>query len=83
MSLQTELKKLFDDKTRKRATKIKPAEVDALAVHDAAGALLRLKGQPEQQMGLVKSMHPATAVALCRWLSDPSFWGLVTGITRH
>lgn len=83
MSLQIELKTLFDDKTLKRASQIQPAEVDALAVHDAAGALLRLKGQPEQQMGLVKSMHPATAAALCRWLSDPAFWGLVCSVTRH
>jgi len=83
LSLQTELKKLFDDRTRKRAAKIKPTEVDALAVHDAAGALLRLKGQPGQQVSLVRAMPPSTAAALCRWLSDPAFWGLVCGVTKH
>jgi len=83
LSLQTELKTLFDDKTRKRATKIKPDEVDALAVHDAAGALLRLKGLPDQQMIFIRAMSPSTAAALCRWLSDPTFWSLASGITRH
>jgi hypothetical protein len=29
------------------------------------------------------AMLPSTAVALCRWLTDPAFWGLVGGITRH
>lgn len=83
MSLQTELKTLFDDKTLKRASQIQPAEVDALAVHDAAGALLRLKDWPDQQVSLVRSMSPGTAAALCRWLSDPTFWVLVCSITRH
>lgn len=83
MSLQTEIKTLFDDKTRKRASQIKPVEVDALAVHGAAGASLRLKGQPAQQANLVLAMSPSTAAALYRWLSEPAFWGLVCSLTKH
>jgi hypothetical protein len=45
--------------------------------------LLRLKGQPTEQVALVNTMTPSTAAALCRWLADPSFWGLVGNITRH
>lgn len=83
MSLHTELLTLFDKHTRQQAEKLEPGGVDALAVKSAAGALLRLKGKPEQQMALVSSMHPTTAAALCRWLTDPVFWTLVAGITTH
>lgn len=83
MSIESELKRLFESTTRKRAAQLKPEEVDALAVKEAAGALLRLKGQPKAQMALARALQPDTAAALCRWLADPSFWGLVGGITRH
>jgi hypothetical protein len=45
--------------------------------------LLRLKGQPTEQVALVNTMQPSTAAALCRWLADPSFWGLVSNVTHH
>lgn len=83
MSLQTELKRLFPPTVIRRAKRLKPDRVDALAVSEAAGALLRLKGRPTEQIALVSAMHPTTAVALCRWLADPSFWGLVSNVTRH
>ena len=83
MSLETELKRLFPPETIRQSTRLKPEQVDALAVREAAGALLRLKGQPTEQVALVKTMHPTTAAALCRWLADPSFWGLVSNVTRH
>ena len=83
MSLHTELKTLFDKATLRQAKKLEPDQVDALAVNTAAGALLRLKGQPSKQVELVQAMQPATAAALCRWLADPAFWGMVGGINRH
>ena len=83
MSLRSELSALFSTTTLRRADRIAPEKVDALAVKEAAGALLRLKGHPDKQAELVRAMAPKTAAALCRWLRDPSFWGLVAGVTRH
>lgn len=83
MSLNTELQTLFDQDTIRRSEKVELGRVDALAVHAAAGALLRLKGKPAKQMALVRQLHPTTAAALCRWLTDPAFWSLVGGITTH
>lgn len=83
MSLQTELKRLFPPDTIRQSKRLEPKRVDALAVQAAAGALLRLKGKPTEQIALVNTMPPSTAAALCRWLADPAFWGLVGNITRH
>lgn len=83
MSIQSELKNLFPKHIIRQATRLDPEKVDALAVNKAAGALLRLKGQPTEQVALVNTMQPSTAAALCRWLSDPSFWGLVSNVTQH
>ena len=83
MSLHSELKRLFPPDTIRQSKRLKPDRVDALAVQEAAGALLRLKGQPAEQVALVNTMQPSTAAALCRWLADPSFWGLVGNITQH
>ncbi len=83
MSLQSELKNLFTTATIRKSKKLEPERVDALAVKEAAGALLRLKGQPVEQIELVQAMRPDTAAALCRWLADPAFWGLVSGVTKH
>ena len=83
MSLHSELQTLFDIATIRKSRKLEPERVDALAVKEAAGALLRLKGNPVEQVALVNAMHPSTAAALCRWLADPAFWGLVSNVTRH
>ncbi len=83
MSLHTELKHLFPPDTIRQSKRLEPERVDALAVQEAAGALLRLKGQPTEQIKLVSTMQPSTAAALCRWLADPAFWGLVANVTRH
>lgn len=83
MSLQSELSALFGTSTVSQAERIAPDQVDTIAVQEAAGALLRLKGQVDKQAALVQAMSPETAAALCRWLGDPSFWSLVAGITRH
>ena len=83
MSIQSELKNLFPKHIIRQATRLEPEKVDALAVNKAAGALLRLKGKPSEQVALVNTLQPSTAAALCRWLIDPSFWGLVSNITQH
>ena len=83
MSLHTELKHLFPPDTIRQSKRLEPERVDALAVQEAAGALLRLKGKPSEQAALVNTMTPSTAAALCRWLADPSFWGLVSNVTQH
>lgn len=83
MSLHSELKSLFGKNILSMARSLEPGRVDALAVREAAGALSRLTGKPLEQMALVQAMKPETAAALCRWLSDPAFWALVGGITRH
>lgn len=83
MSIQSELKNLFPPNIIRQSKRLKPERVDALAVQAAAGALMRLKGQPSKQVELVQAMQPATAAALCRWLADPSFWSAVAGITQH
>ena len=83
MSIQSEIPHLFPHHIIRQATRLEPEKVDALAVNEAAGALLRLKGQPTEQVALVNTMTPSTAAALCRWLIDPSFWGLVSNVTTH
>lgn len=83
MSIKTELQTLFTRSVIRQSKRLKPDRVDALAVQAAAGALLRLKGQPTKQVELVQAMRPDTAAALCRWLADPSFWSAVAGITTH
>lgn len=74
---------LFGQSIIEEANRIHPEEVNALAVEQAAGALLRLAGRPERQIALVESMDRGTAVALCRWIVDPSFWRQVAGIRPH
>ena len=83
MSIQSELQNLFPPNIVRQASNLEPEWVDALAVNKAAGALLRLKGKPLEQVALVNTMQPSTAAALCRWLIDPAFWGLVSNVTQH
>jgi len=83
LSIQSELQNLFPPNIIRQANRLEPEKVDALAVNAAAGALLRLKGQPTEQVALVNTMQPSTAAALCRWLIDPAFWCLVSNVTVH
>jgi len=80
---RSDLIRLFGPATYRRAGRLHPEQVDALAVHDAAGALLSLKANPDAQASLVRTMNPETAAALCRWLAEPGFWCVVAGVTTH
>lgn len=80
---QHELVELFGSSILSDAAAIHPASVNAQAVSEAAGALLRLKGQPDRQRELVPGMERSTAAALCRWVYDPAFWRAVGGIETH
>lgn len=83
MSVRSEVNRLFHPATVNQAERLDPSQVNALAVQEAAGALLRLKGKPEEQAAYIRAMSPGTAAALCRWLTDPAFWALVAGVVRH
>jgi hypothetical protein len=83
LPLNNELNALFSPSVRCQALTIEPEAVDALAVQEAVGALLRLKGKGAEQVSYVGGMNPTTAVALCRWLSDPQFWAKVGGVVRQ
>jgi len=83
LSLHTEIKRLFSASIIEQAERLEPELVNALEVQAAAGALLRLKGKPDEQVALVKAMQPCTAAALCRWLIDPAFWKRVGNIHSH
>ena len=83
MSLSNELDTLFNPSIRSQAQTINPEFVDALAVNEAVGALLLLKGKDAEQVRYVSTMNPQTAVALCRWMSDPAFWCLVGGVVKQ
>ena len=83
MPLRPELIQLFGPATWRESERIEPEKVDASAVRNAAGALLSLAGQPSRQVEHVRGLPPELAAALCRWLADPSFWGLVANVTKH
>ena len=74
---------LFGPTILKDAAAINPELVNAQAVSEAAGALLRLKGQPDRQRDLVQGMDRSTVAALCRWVYDPAFWRAVGRIEAH
>lgn len=83
MLLSNELDILFRPSIRSQAQTISPEAVDALAVDEAVGALLLLKGKDAEQVSYVNNMNPQTAVALCRWMSDPAFWAQVGGVIKQ
>lgn len=83
MPLRPDLIRLFGPATWRESVSIDPSKVNASAVQHAAGALLSLKGHPARQVELVKNMAPELSAALCRWLADPTFWVLVSNVTRH
>ena len=72
MSLHSELKSLFPSSVIRQAKRLEPELVDALAVQEAAGALLRLKGQPTEQVALVNTMQPSTAAVSYTHLTLPT-----------
>ena len=74
MSLHRELKYLFSKAVIHQAQTIIPEAVDALAVHEAAGALLLLKGDEAAQVRYVGAMNQDTASALYKWMAEPQFW---------
>ncbi len=83
MSLHKELKHLFSKAVIHQAQSISPGAVDALAVHEAAGALLRLRGDEVAQVSYVGSMNQTTAAALYKWMAEPKFWVQVGNVATH
>lgn len=83
MSLTSEIHDLFPPDAVERSKTINPGQVDARAVQVAAGALLLLGDEPAEQVALVRAFRPDVAAALCRWVSDPGFWALVSQVVKH
>jgi len=83
LSLHHEINNLFSPAVIRQAQSLKPETVDALAVDEAVGALLLLKGNDAEQVRYVNAMNPQTAVSLCKWMSDATFWIVAGGITKQ
>jgi len=83
LSLNAELERLFGKPTVTQAGLIDPAQVDAQSVREVVAQLIELRGKPSEQMAYIGTLNPFLAAAVCRWLGDPAFWGLVADITMH
>ena len=73
--LATELAALFGRHVLHQARLTDPADLDLTAeqmdaVHDAADALLRLRGKPKAQIKLVRALDSQTRMVLCMWSMD-------------
>jgi hypothetical protein len=80
---RTELIRAFGMATFRAARAVLPHQVDAQAVHQAATDILAHKGNPTEQHRVIRGLPPHTSAALCRWMSDPSFWSVVAQVTRQ
>ena len=81
--LHNELEKLFGRQTVDMAGEVDPSKIDAPSVQQAVGALLLLRGRPEEQARFVQTMPGQDAAVLCRWLADPAFWKQVGEVKQH
>lgn len=81
--LHNELEKLFGRQTVEMAGEVDPSKIDAPSVQQAVGALLLLRGRPEEQARFVQTMPGQDAAVLCRWLADRSFWKEASGVQTH
>jgi hypothetical protein len=80
---RTDLIRAFGMATFRAARAVLPHQVDAHAVHQAATDILAHKGNPTEQHRVIRGLPPHTSAALCRWMSDPSFWSVVASVTRQ
>lgn len=80
---RTDLIRAFGMATFRAARAVLPHQVDARAVHRAAADILAHKGNPTEQHRVIRGLPPHTSAALCRWMSDPSFWSVVAQVTRQ
>jgi len=79
--LHSELVSLFGRETAQAAKRlpIGAIEQEAEQVAEYANQLHQAAGKPEQQRSIVQGMAQSTAMALCRWLGEPSLFSEITG----
>jgi hypothetical protein len=79
--LQSELVSLFGRETAQAAKKlpVDAIEQQAEQVAEYANRLYQSAGKPDQQRNIVQGMAQNTAMALCKWLSEPSLFSEIVG----
>lgn len=82
--MDSELRQLFGETITRQARQTDPAMLDLSAnlmdrVHDAADALLCIRGDIEGQKALVVALPFNVRLVLCMWLMDT---GLATKLAR-
>lgn len=73
--MQPELVSLFDRETTQAAKQLPVDALEQQAEHVAeyANRFYQSAGKPEQQQNIVQGMAKSTAIALCKWLSEPTY----------
>ena len=79
--LQSELVSLFGRETAQAAKRLPIAVIEQQAeqVANYAKQLQQATGRPDQQRNIIKGMAKDTAMALCKWIGEPSLFAEIVG----
>jgi len=79
--LNSELVSLFGRETAQAAKRLPIGAIEQQAdqVADYAKQLKQATGKPEQQRNIIKGMAKDTAMALCKWIGEPSLFAEIVG----